>query len=48
MQWLKSFYSLKMQRHYSFEPTLGYGAAEFLFPDDDKLTGNVFAGPGGF
>ena len=37
-----------MLKHTVFENTPGMGAAEFVFPDDDKLTGNIFAGSGGF
>ena len=43
-QWIKSFYSQKMLKHTIWEDTVGYGAAEFIFPDDDKITGNIFAG----
>ena len=37
-----------MLKHTIWEDTVGYGAAEFVFPDDDKITGNIFAGSGGF
>ena len=30
------------------EETLSFRAAEFVFPSKDKITGNVFAGEGGF
>ena len=33
-----------MLKHTIAEETAGYGAAEFVFPDDEKLTGNIFAG----
>ena len=46
--WLKSFYSPKMLKHCIAEDTAGYGASEFVFPDDEKLTGNIFMGEGGF
>ena len=46
--WMKSFYSQKMLKHTIWEETAGHGASEFVFPDDEKLTGNIFAGEGGF
>ena len=30
------------------EETLSFRAAEFVFPNKDKISGNVFAGDGGF
>lgn len=47
-QVFKSFYNSKMLQNIVSEECLTYGAAEFVFPDDDKLTGNIFAGNSGF
>ena len=45
---LGSFYSDKMKENISWESGPGYGRCQFVFPDKEKLTGNVFAGSGGF
>lgn len=45
---LNSFYSDKMKENISWEGGPGYGRCQFVFPDKEKLTGNVFAGAGGF
>ena len=45
---LNSFYSDKMKENISWESGPGYGRCQFVFPDKEKLTGNVFAGAGGF
>ena len=45
---LNSFYSSKMKENISWEAGPSYGRCQFVFPDKDKLTGNIFAGSGGF
>lgn len=45
---MASFYSDKMKENISWEVGHGYGRCQFCFPDKEKLTGNVFAGQGGF
>jgi len=47
-QFKQSFYSAKMKEHSKWEQGPGYGGNFFIFPDGGKLTGNVFAGQGGF
>ena len=47
-KWVESFYSPKMLAHGVWEETLTYRAAEFVFPDGGKVTGNIFAGDKGF
>lgn len=44
----QSFYSLKMKEHSKWEQGPGFGGNFFIFPDSGKLTGNIFAGQGGF
>lgn len=43
-----SFYSGKMKENIQWEVGPTYGRCQFVFPDKDKLTGNIFAGLGGF
>ena len=45
---LSSFYSNKMKENISWEVGPGHARCQFVFPDKDKLSGNVFAGAGGF
>jgi len=45
---LKTFYSSRMKENISWEETPGFGRCQFVFPDKEKLTGNVFAGGGGY
>ena len=45
---MASFYSSKMKANSNWENGPGYGRCHFVFPDKEKLTGNVFAGSGGF
>ena len=47
-KWIESFYTRKMLENGVSEETLSYGAAEFVFPDKNKVIGNIFAGDGGF
>ena len=37
-----------MKDNISWEQGPTYGRCQFVFPDKDKLTGNIFAGSGGF
>ena len=43
-----SFYSDKMKENISWEAGPGFSRCQFVFPDREKLTGNVFAGSGGY
>jgi hypothetical protein len=43
-----SFYSNKMLKATLHEASINFAASEFIFPDDQKVTGNIFAGAGGF
>lgn len=45
---LTSFYSQKMKQNITWEDGPAYGRQQFVFPDKEKMTGNVFAGSGGF
>ena len=45
---LGSFYSARMKENVAWESGPGFGRCAFVFPDKDKLTGNIFAGAGGF
>ena len=47
-QFKQSFYSTKMKEFLKWDAGPGYGGNLFIFPDGDKLTGNVFAGQGGY
>jgi hypothetical protein len=44
----RSFYSQKMLRASVNELCVNFGATEFIFPNDQKVTGNIFVSPSGF
>ena len=47
-KWIECFYSSSMLENTISEETHSFRAAEFVFPDKEKMTGNLFASDGGF
>ena len=45
---LNTFYSSNMKENISWESSPSFARIQMVFPDKQKLTGNIFAGSGGF